>query len=1383
MSKRSVRSVRSIFPLVWALSAAALGGGVTREALQTLYVEPVAIAAQVAEPPTLDGRLNDKAWQAAEPLFLGFCDPTTPGRPKNTTQVRLACDAENLYVAFDCVELHAIKATATGDWNEKVPEDDHVSILLKPRNNRWCGENHPNAFVLIKVNPKGATWARTYAWLEGDARPGKPTTVEGLAAAAATYPNRWCAEVKIPFAAILADPAKMEVVWQANFFRQRYAKLYSSVQPGDVGYANWTTSWRACADLPTFSPSPAMFGVVYIPTGKVVPEKIKGVENIRVAPPPKPPEADKRKTMPGFDLSQGELEDHFRSPVALVPFLDKGPQIRGDLSDPAWQKGFELQLRYLDLFVPGEVEKNRTRVRILADAEHLYIGYDCEEDFMQEIRADCDGVDPNGLWMDDCIDNLIDPGRTEDYRYFYLAVNPKGAYNKRHMKNDLTWNPPSLQVKTWRGERGWRCECKVSFADLGIKPGEFPKLWGANFFRIRQARRPTMDETPGWQNFDYGWRPNYLGNGHEPELFGYLYFQKGDVVHPQLARYMAAKGLKLEALGLREQAPKTEPPPPAEEKAPQAAFARAPRVSRERKGASIRFTAQAHTDAAVWIADEKGKIVRHLAAGVLGKNAPEPFKPDSLEQTLEWDGKDDDGKEAPPGNYTVHVGLGLKPTFERIIGWKPGIGHIRSLAVDDRGELYVFTGGVSVDHGWANSGIRVFGRDGKYLRQVYPFPSNVPAEKMRGIKPIVLADGSWLPIIYNALNHSWLPECPAFETQQAAITRDGQLILANMCMRGMGHGRRLMKLGADGSAPPDILGPHISRFSLSGEVYIALAPDEKAIYATGLHGRSLYDHGEPHNVVYRLAWDAPELLDEFAKPFIGEFQTPGDAPTHLSNPRGIAVDAQGNIIVADTGNNRLAAFKPDGSPLKQVPLPGANKVLANRKTGTLYVLTADATSRPKSVTLLKLKSLHDPTEAARAPIAKWQGELVMALDANAQPPILWLGNGDKVADLGDRFDLQGNLHALNAGPYSDESAGFEGNLMHVDPATETIYAGKWRAFDGRTGQFLRRQKLDIGNRESWGGEIAVGPDRNFYFAGNNNLLRFDPDGKAVPFADGKTEVPKLFGGHGNSNRGHFVAPNGDVYFVQHYHPHGNTQVCVSQVAPDGTVKRYQFINNRYTSGSGIAVDRKGNVYVGMALKPRNLPRVSEPAGGSYFPEFFQGRLPIHTSCPQPWFFYRQMYGSIVKFKPDGGNVVKDASGDYLATNYGHFHACRLEGAEWAWFGYCPMHQKDVESSRCNCESARFGIDGFGRLFIPDAMRASVAVIDSNANPVVRFGGYGNMDSRGPGSPAPRPEIAFAWPLVVAATDEACYVADTVNSRILKARLGYQAVAKDEVRLR
>jgi hypothetical protein len=52
----------------------------------------------------------------------------------------------------------------------------------------------------------------------------------------------------------------------------------------------------------------------------------------------------------------------------------------------------------------------------------------------------------------------------------------------------------------------------------------------------------------------------------------------------------------------------------------------------------------------VAIVDKDGKVIRHLASGVLGKNAPWPFRQDSLSQSLEWDGNDDFGKPAPSGS-------------------------------------------------------------------------------------------------------------------------------------------------------------------------------------------------------------------------------------------------------------------------------------------------------------------------------------------------------------------------------------------------------------------------------------------------------------------------------------------------------------------------------------------------------------------------------------------------------------------------------------------------------------------------------------------------------------------------------------------------------------
>ena len=155
-------------------------------------------------------------------------------------------------------------------------------------------------------------------------------------------------------------------------------------------------------------------------------------------------------------------------------------------------------------------------------------------------------------------------------------------------------------------------------------------------------------------------------------------------------------------------------------------FAQKPVVTRQGDQVTIRFTAKGYCDATVAIEDNSGaaagpRIVRHLASGVLGKNAPAPFRKGSLEQTLVWDGKDDQGAYIDDlDNIFVRVSLGLRPQFERTLFWSPkkriAPGNRPLFAAAPEG-VYVFEGG-GVDH------IRLFDHAGDYIRTVYPFPPN-----------------------------------------------------------------------------------------------------------------------------------------------------------------------------------------------------------------------------------------------------------------------------------------------------------------------------------------------------------------------------------------------------------------------------------------------------------------------------------------------------------------------------------------------------------------------------------------------------------------------------------------------------------------------------------
>ncbi|MGQ9662949.1 MAG: hypothetical protein ACUVWX_11535 [Kiritimatiellia bacterium] len=117
-------------------------------------------------------------------------------------------------------------------------------------------------------------------------------------------------------------------------------------------------------------------------------------------------------------------------------------------------------------------------------------------------------------------------------------------------------------------------------------------------------------------------------------------------------------------------------------KADTAAFTERPQVTRADGGWRISFAASAWTDVEVAVLDVQGKVLRHLAAGVLGPHAPAPLVPNLLKQELFWDGKDDRGQAVASSGARVRVRLALQPRFEKHVGWDgQTLGPIRALTV------------------------------------------------------------------------------------------------------------------------------------------------------------------------------------------------------------------------------------------------------------------------------------------------------------------------------------------------------------------------------------------------------------------------------------------------------------------------------------------------------------------------------------------------------------------------------------------------------------------------------------------------------------------------------------------------------------------------------
>ena len=447
-------------------------------------------------------------------------------------------------------------------------------------------------------------------------------------------------------------------------------------------------------------------------------------------------------------------------------------------------------------------------------------------------------------------------------------------------------------------------------------------------------------------------------------------------------------------------------------------FAREPVATRDGERVKIEFAVDRETDVAVYVLDAKGKVVRHLAAGVIGKKAPKPLTANSLSQSIEWDGKDDIGRAFAGTGCRASVRIGLAPKFDRLLAWEEApVSGVRALAVGPAGELFVWRGTDHLHGGSGSTTCSVFDRSGTYLRTVLPYPANLPAEMLRGLRRVKLLDGRTVPFMFQGETRSFYPGLGQLSRQRPMITRDGRVVtvghqeVSRTSLRyqrtGIGH---LVVTRTDGSVPEPCVGPRLMDGFVSpyGSISLAPSPDGKTIYAAGLRQGA---YREPFfHAVYRCGWEEKSF-----KAFIGSEKTAGSGPKTLNRPYSMDTDREGNIYVADNGNDRIAVFKPDGAPLAQARVNRPAWVDVHRKTGAMYVMTGaladeivklDGYKNGKEVSRLKLRS-RDPR------MRLWP---VMALDDSAEPAVIWVGGPfrHKLVRIEDKGNTFGEPRTIEA---------------------------------------------------------------------------------------------------------------------------------------------------------------------------------------------------------------------------------------------------------------------------------------------------------------------------------------------------------------------------------
>ncbi len=209
-----------------------------------------------------------------------------------------------------------------------------------------------------------------------------------------------------------------------------------------------------------------------------------------------------------------------------------------------------------------------------------------------------------------------------------------------------------------------------------------------------------------------------------------------------------------------------------------ASLVEGPTVSRASGGATVRFALDRADDVLVRIVDAEGKTVRQLACGVLGENAPRPFEAGPLRQELVWDGKDEEGKPvAAP--CSVRVSVGLRPRFDRFVGYDPGqmLNHVRGLEVDPEGRVYVSM----IPGAMAEAEIVRFDREGRRLDTINPINPNLLPGKLEDLYPECnTVDGVTVPAYRGYRPIFWF-YCTGGAFNPIRIADDGKIEIA--CIR------------------------------------------------------------------------------------------------------------------------------------------------------------------------------------------------------------------------------------------------------------------------------------------------------------------------------------------------------------------------------------------------------------------------------------------------------------------------------------------------------------------------------------------------------------------------------------------------------------------------
>ena len=220
-------------------------------------------------------------------------------------------------------------------------------------------------------------------------------------------------------------------------------------------------------------------------------------------------------------------------PIHICKKIDKDFELTGKLDHPFWKEAQPFKL--VDA-ITGESGRFSTEIRVLYSNQCLYVGFDCEDDYIWGTITERKGP----VYDEECVEVFLNPAGCS-HQYYEINLSPRNVVydvcviNSRTAENPdgafkplLDMNVENLRTATHvegklnvqgKGKR-WTAEYAIPFTELFGAPNVPPKTgdtWRVNFYRIDSPQK-------GKQEY-YAWSKTERPAFHLPWRFGYLKFK------------------------------------------------------------------------------------------------------------------------------------------------------------------------------------------------------------------------------------------------------------------------------------------------------------------------------------------------------------------------------------------------------------------------------------------------------------------------------------------------------------------------------------------------------------------------------------------------------------------------------------------------------------------------------------------------------------------------------------------------------------------------------------------------------------------------------------------------------------------------------------------